>query len=724
MDSMSKSRPSRERAAALIIVLAFVVLLTAVSLAYLSRTTGDRPVAHSSFNQSKVDGIAASAMDIVIGDLQQEITNGSTATTQADGTTLYTPTAAADMVPQRSGTVAGVPNLIRRSVRSDPMPAPGVGSRASAVNSTTDSSLNGRSITAASWNRHYLVPKKTTGTADSIPIDAFANATPDWVYITSTGIAPITQPSNEVVGRYAYAVYDEGGLLDMNVAGYPSGTTSTQAGRKGSVAFADLTALGNYPIHNGEGGSAFQVDRLVGWRNYATTQPSNLFPNTSFASNLNTSGPATLFVNYVTNNTDGFLGTSLPTWQATTNDWRTDQRFVQRQQLLAFQNTKNTNNGNPIANTSQFDVNALQYLSTFSREVNAPSFSPTTPTATNPNFLLRRVTGTFTRFDGTTSVVGEPLVKTRFPLSRLAWITYNGPSALRTLPPQSPALATTDPNYDMWALQWTYGVPASYLQLGTAANIKKCFGLTFAGSPTYAWTYTNPTGGGAVSTIMTLAQVAAASREPDFFELLQAAILSGSLGQNTGGGVTGQNTGGAGLVFPDIHMSSTMHHILKIGAAIIDQASPGSIPTQIQFTGANGNTWTAYGVKNLPYITQLYPIAGISPNDPNPSTPTLWGSYLLFQLWNPHQNATALPVTVRLRVDGAVGIFAGSTWTTGTTPQIITNGTVAGESVTLNSAFSFSAPAPLTNLNTTNAAVAPGPAAGGAFAALTAPTVP
>src|SRR5439155_22508009 len=97
----------------------------------------------------------------------------------------------------------------------------------------------------------------------------------------------------------------------------------------------------------------------------------------------------------------------------------------------------------------------------------------------------------------------------------------------------------------------------------------------FAGSPPYAWTYTSPTGGGAVSAIMALNQVAAAAREPDFFELLQAAILSGSLGQNTAGGVTGGN------VFPDIHMSNATHHILTLGACIIDQASPGSIPTRI-----------------------------------------------------------------------------------------------------------------------------------------------
>src|SRR5262249_32341075 len=153
-----------------------------------------------------------------------------------------------------------------------------------------------------------------------------------------------------------------------------------------------------------------------------------------------------------------------------------------------------------------------------SREANGPSFSPllnasemggndqgglyayrtnaTSPTAINPNFLRRRVTTSFARFDGTSAVVGEPLVKAQFPLSRLAWITYKGPSATRTRPPQIPPLPTSDPNYDMWALQWIYGVSASYLQAGTAANIKTCFGLTFpvGGTPGSPWTYTNPTG--------------------------------------------------------------------------------------------------------------------------------------------------------------------------------------------------------------------------------------
>ena len=85
MDWLRKEITSRERGAALLIVLAFVVLLTGVSVAYLSRTTSDRQVAHGSFNQSKSDQLVASAMDNIIGDLRKEIADGSTATTMASG---------------------------------------------------------------------------------------------------------------------------------------------------------------------------------------------------------------------------------------------------------------------------------------------------------------------------------------------------------------------------------------------------------------------------------------------------------------------------------------------------------------------------------------------------------------------------------------------------------------------------------------------------------------
>src|SRR5947208_7481270 len=66
-------RPSartRENAVALLIVLAFLVLLAGITVAYLSRTVTDRQVAHGSFNGAKSDQLARSALDVVIGDLK------------------------------------------------------------------------------------------------------------------------------------------------------------------------------------------------------------------------------------------------------------------------------------------------------------------------------------------------------------------------------------------------------------------------------------------------------------------------------------------------------------------------------------------------------------------------------------------------------------------------------------------------------------------------------
>src|SRR5205823_11021317 len=143
------------------------------------------------------------------------------------------------------------------------------------------------------------------------------------------------------------------------------------------------------------------------------------------------------------------------------------------------------------------------------------------------------------------------------------------------------------------------GIPVSTLRAGTAANIKKSFGLVWD-SRTYVpasgttpskgqqWVYVSPNSGNGggnfdpvanptgnpASVIKRLDTVVSENREPDVFELLRATILDGSLGQNTGGGVTGGAT-----VFPDVHMSNKDIHVLSIGASMIDQADPDSVPT-------------------------------------------------------------------------------------------------------------------------------------------------
>src|SRR5215470_12298457 len=117
MDRLRTPRSAREQAAALLIVLAMVVLMTGLAVAYLSRTTSDRQVAHSSFHQSKVDELAQSAMDLIIGDLQTEIANGSspTPTASVPNSTptatpfVHPPTAAANIVPVHWPVNSAVP---------------------------------------------------------------------------------------------------------------------------------------------------------------------------------------------------------------------------------------------------------------------------------------------------------------------------------------------------------------------------------------------------------------------------------------------------------------------------------------------------------------------------------------------------------------------------------------------------------------------------------------
>ena len=446
------------KGAALIIVLAFVVLVTALALAHFSRTTTDRQLAQTSYNDTSADLLARSALDVTVSDLKREIASNPAIT-------------AANIQPQRYGDNVLIPNLIRRSFSGDPT------NRTSSVSSGV-AAANGRIISAARWNSHYLIP---TGVA---------SAAPDWVLVTSKGPTVVPPPSS-VIGRYAFAVYDEGGLLDLNLGGFPnyvgpnlpglptrptqrmapkypaekseiilaaftpndpchapnftpshtndsSGSTGipysftanlnnnvttpvtfavnfiphglsidpstgTIAGtptspgfftvwvsatnacgsdtlrlnltingregpgstpwpvnlaRKGIVAFADLTTLAN-PSPN-----PAQIDKLMGWRNYATTQqpPSASFDSPSF--------PLASADNYARY----FLGAfPAPDYVFTTpftivsavqdplNPGRTDQAVITRQELIKLQRTIG------------FDQRLLQYLGTFSREYNRPA---------------------------------------------------------------------------------------------------------------------------------------------------------------------------------------------------------------------------------------------------------------------------------------------------------------------------------------------------------------
>lgn len=354
--------------AALLIVLAFVVLLTGVIVAFLTRTTTERQASSGSANQAKADIIARSGLAFVVSQLKQEIEAGSAKSTLG-GATLYTPNAAANIVPIKSGVPAGAPfaNMIRRSVhQADFTAVLNDPSRASAVNSETNASLDGRSVSKARWNAHYLITKAAPGNDASDPDNAFIS--PDWVIVSRDGIAVKTDTdvsamrdsSNAgfALGRFAYIIYDEGGLLDVNVAGYPTdpgqaGTsvaTNAPVGGKGSPALADLAPLFS------SGTIAEQrtaINKIIGWRNYATAQPGGSFPNFTFT----LASGSTWYNNVVANNTSGFIKVS-----STNATGPTDQALSSRQELIKLRRSLG------------ISVNVLQYLGTFTREKNVPTW--------------------------------------------------------------------------------------------------------------------------------------------------------------------------------------------------------------------------------------------------------------------------------------------------------------------------------------------------------------
>ena len=645
----SKDSAQDRRGIALVIMLVFLVLLVGLVMAFFSRAVTERQVANSSAHQTKVEVLAEGAVQTLVGDLKQEIAAGSKTPSStpnpAPKTNLYIPKTGATAVPYRVGTVDAMPNLVKRSAYQQAFFAGAnydtgsypASNRAANV-STTTLSQNSRSWSTARWNNALLLPKRDPASDTDFTPATGANGytAPDWILVSRDGSNPTTwnaslanaTGNSFVVGRYAYNIYDEGGLLDMNVAGFPTGVTAAQTGGKSALAFADLTQL-----KDTTGASLLtqaQIDAFIAWRNYATTQAPADFPAPAFtaASGLN-------YFKAITANANGFLTTGNT---ALYND-QSDRMLASRQQLMKlFLSGIASQDAGADAKKERASLqNAFQYLGTFSRDLNQPSYTaavqtdPAAPVVLaanlggnnalggdkfiNPSFPTVRVPTSFTRNDNTTANVGDPLVNKRFALQRLAWITYKGPSATRA---QGDA--------DIQALI-NNGIPWSYLQFGTASAIQKYFGLTWD-STNNRWQYNTHNGGNTGTGIIMLVgrpdgatanaskYVQDASREPDFFELLKAGITVGSLGKAavvSPTTVTGTSIP-PGYFGPQVPANlrynfdtSVDYHVIQIGANILSAVSPTSYPIRITFDdGSARGAWEIQGVTDLPYLSYVF----------------------------------------------------------------------------------------------------------------------
>ena len=704
---------------ALIIVLVLLVMLFLLPLAFFLQSTVQQKISSDSSTTSLESTLAEGAIESIMSDLAQEITLGSAASNNVVTNLvlgmvytnpIYYPLTSTNAVPVLAGSSGtnGLENLLKRS-------AYGISNYPGATcwavsSSTTNQSLNGYSVPLARWNKHLLIARANTNSAtDTTPTSSFTP--PDWVLIGRDGSTPTTWSNSllwsttnasTVIGRYAYAMYDEGGLLDANVAGYPVGldtlSPSPVPGKDGPY-FADLTQIGL---------TTNQINALVGWRNYASANASGNFPNYTIADS------GTNYAQGALKNDNGFM----QTWNtnvSSVNTNRTDHQFCSRQELISLLIQSDPANV-PTA------LNALCYLGNFCRDINQPAFAPATnrprvgtnDDTFNPPFLSISVNTTnFTRDDGELATVGDPLVKYRFPLDTLSWITYAGPS--------STALAATNAtNASLRNAYLADGISQNFLNYGTPYNITNYYGLTW--NTNGYWIYgvlsTNPSVTNQLVTnqpIMTLAQVAVAGREPNFFELLKATITYGSLGKAYS---TNTNT-----TIPEgynaIYDNWTDAQIIQIGANIIDQFDYDSYPTRIRFCdGITFGTNTSVeirGVEDLPYlyrvregkimITNSSPSVRALPMTTNGWPTTSGGSGVVLQepeIWNPHgmrspTNSYPGPTNFRLLAITTDPLTAS---TNGNTPS--TNYTIGAAWITQgNHTITWTSTA--TNLNSNNA---------------------
>jgi Tfp pilus assembly protein PilV len=608
---------SPHRGFALVVALIAIVLVTILILAFFARAVLNRQVSFSSTNQIKADMLARSALDLITGELRQEIVDFSDVTNG-----IHMPKAATNMLPIPTGVANADTTTGQYTIAK-------VAGENVAVNPGAGGRLRGSAVSLSAASRNGRTQSRWF---DSGPKLGMADL-PTWVYLTRNGAASNSltaadgrnpASTNFVTGRFSFTVYNTGGLLNANVAGYSAtlvAATNASLRSKSSLAYADLTALGI---------GQEKINAFVAWRNARTGTNAAAFEQWA----------------------SGIAGTNTPDREALraaasgyTETVIGDNAFVSRRDLVRY------------LETHGFPTNAAASFSHTSRALDAPSWGPSNVSGANSEYGdeandddsinrfipgVKAYNGTMRLYadDGTFEEVevteNEPLVQTRFSLAKLAWLGHNGPNSAAFNSSLTPAQRER--------------------------AIRDCFGLTWhnssGGTSSDArWNYNH----GNANDIMILSEVRDEERAPDFFELLKAGILEGSVGGEPGVVATdvasnnaADTTGPAGRDF-DAYSADQDRHILQLGANIIDQADADNYPTAIhmnlinKFNGSEREFYnTVFGLENLPMLQRMgminsmmgeHRLNSAPPATPYPSGPM--GVWLQPEVWSPNERSSA-----------------------------------------------------------------------------------
>lgn len=365
-------------------------------------------------------------------------------------------------------------------------------------------------------------------------IQGVESLSPEWVYMTRTGIITNSgfseknikelsdvKAENAVVGRFAGVIYETTSFIDINNLSFPRSIKEEEISSKGFLDYIQWDKVGILS------GNDFQ--KIADWR-------FQIFQDDQDQRDIN---------------------------------YYSSFDKIMNQEIIPNGNLVVPVGVNQFLNRKDFLENRFRLLSTlnngfnfthFSRGYSSPSYQPekmsgggfSSATINRPlnQFLIKKG---FIRWDGSLAQIGEPLVKNRFPLDRLRWVTNKGMASG----------ADEELFLKLFGMEWD--------------------------SINHIWRYVSDKSGSIQSRILNISEISTLNREPNFFELLKATILDGSLGLDAGQTI-------ADTVSID---SNADFQIVRIGLNIIDQFDLDSYPTLLRF-----GDYEFSGQENIPYYSK------------------------------------------------------------------------------------------------------------------------
>lgn len=575
---------------ALVLVIAFVGFLTLLAVSLLSLATSNRVTNHLENETQKAEMLAQSAFNTVLADLGNELQNGATTVTETnldDGTKLrrYDFTGKPQgIIASKALKSASLDGTHLVKQSASGVPFHPYGAAAPTRASASSTAVGLDPLDPLVWAKPQLLPAGTVLTKDN---------SPDWIYINRTGQNPKAFSEQQRKKGSANVPNPEFviGRYAYNLYDTSGMLDINAAGYPaGGVDAERLGHKGSQALADLNalpGMTATAVDNLAKWKHDWSKNIISTVPDPVPPAIPPT--PAQEYISF----------SESKGWNVLAGN---DNVFLNRQDMLRFSRLY----------PGTLPETALASLTHFSRDLDAPSYRPD---PNRPKIKRSSAQGGNDAYNldaqinpdmmSVDKVRKSYLLSRRFPLERLKWVS------------------TPDSTGPV-----------------DAAKAERYFGLKWK---TDHWEYVHADSGGGIKTLENVP----VDREPDFFEILQATVLAGSLGRQYG--ATGFAAG------PELTQqwsyklggidSSIGLNILEMGASIIDQADADSYPTALALV-TPGRTFWAYGKEDVPYLYRnlAVPYRGKElPNVKKPagSTPQdfAYEVQVVLQcgLWRPHQ---------------------------------------------------------------------------------------